>query len=679
MIFHAPKCLVFNLFLALHVIGVNVLAQTPLDIYTTTTPSTTNLYAYFPFDGNLNNLGAGGQTALNSGATFTSGMCGQALNFDGIDDYVTVTPNHVYDSDYTITAWIKTNDTSSTMGIFSIREQCPNNYMGFSIVEWAFNNYAVTGLSNELNKHQNCTGWSAGDRYQISPFFYGTNEYIFVALRVENNNTENRLVKMYVNCAEFSITQTLDFPTVPNFTNTINYITTIGATSSVPNHTNTFNGSIDELRVYDAALSGEEIQEIYRHCRPLELVVNNHQTCSGDSANIELQFSELDVNYQLVDLTNNVNIGGPIAGSCGSIYFNTPVVSNTTQFAIEATNLISGNSIQLDTLITLNPGGSGYLVDTVTYSLCLGDTLVLNSQDVTNAGWYADTVVYTSGCDSIYHYNVSLVDTVFSLGADTIMCEGDVLILDPQLQGNQYVWQDGSSNPTFTVSQAGNYSVLIDHQCGQFTDQIQVDYQFIGVDLGANQSMCLGDTLVLDATVLNTTATYEWQDGTASEIYTVTQGGVYSVDVTVDNCIDMDTVTVNIINANSIDLGEDQTVCREDGLLLNIPNFLTNVQWSTGESTSFIEVNEEGTYWVISSGDCGVLGDTINISMENCYCDLFIPNSFTPDNNEQNNTFQVYHVCDFQSFELQIFNRWGQLIWKSNDPYAKWDGSYNGN
>ena len=677
MRFNTPKHLVFHLFVVLQVIGFNILAQTPLDIYTTTTPSNADLYAYFPFNGNLNNLGSGGQTALNSGAIYTVGMCGQALNFDGIDDYVTVTPNHVFNSDYTITAWIKTNDTSSIMGIFSIREQCPNNYMGLSVVEWAFNNYAVTGLSNDLNKHQNCTGWSAGDRYQISPFSYGSNEYIFIALRVENNNTENRLVKMYVNCAEYSITQTMDFPSVPNFSNTINYITTIGATSSVPNQTNTFNGSIDELRVYDEALSGEEIQEIYRNCRPLELVVNNYQSCSEDSANIELQYSEPDVNYQLVDLTNNLNIGGPIAGSCGSIYFNTPNVSSPTQYVIEATHLISGNTIVLDTVISLSPGGSGIgFTDTLVYNLCEGDTLYLSNQVIYNSGLFTDTISVPNSCDSLLIYDVSILTSNLDLGEDTTLCEGNTLTLTPGGDFDQYLWQDGSIASSYAVNQPGVYTVTSTNQCGTFIDSIGISYINIPLDLGADTVICEGDTLVLDVFVNG--ADYVWQDASTSSIINVDSEGEYFVTISIGDCFNTDTLNINIINNNSFNLPESIEACEEEELLLSVPVNLDNLTWSTGESTSSIVIPESAVYWVVSNGGCGLFGDTVEVNLLDCDCDLFIPNTFTPDGNEFNNTFKVEQVCNFTSFNLKVFNRWGEIVWESSDPKVAWDGVYKG-
>lgn len=58
---------------------------------------------------------------------------------------------------------------------------------------------------------------------------------------------------------------------------------------------------------------------------------------------------------------------------------------------------------------------------------------------------------------------------------------------------------------------------------------------------------------------------------------------------------------------------------------------------------------------------------------------LYAPNSFTPDNDEFNQDWGVYiSGVDIYDFQLLIFNRWGEVIWESNDPAARWDGTYNG-
>ena len=57
---------------------------------------------------------------------------------------------------------------------------------------------------------------------------------------------------------------------------------------------------------------------------------------------------------------------------------------------------------------------------------------------------------------------------------------------------------------------------------------------------------------------------------------------------------------------------------------------------------------------------------------------IFIPNTFTPDGDEHNNTWQPVFTSGFDplDFELAIYNRWGQIIWQSYDTAVGWDGTY---
>ncbi|MBI1837919.1 MAG: gliding motility-associated C-terminal domain-containing protein [Flavobacteriia bacterium] len=58
---------------------------------------------------------------------------------------------------------------------------------------------------------------------------------------------------------------------------------------------------------------------------------------------------------------------------------------------------------------------------------------------------------------------------------------------------------------------------------------------------------------------------------------------------------------------------------------------------------------------------------------------LFVPNTFTPDGDQFNQTWKIYmNGVDVYGFNLKIFNRWGEIIWESMDLDASWDGTYNG-
>jgi gliding motility-associated-like protein len=93
--------------------------------------------------------------------------------------------------------------------------------------------------------------------------------------------------------------------------------------------------------------------------------------------------------------------------------------------------------------------------------------------------------------------------------------------------------------------------------------------------------------------------------------------------------------------------------------------------------------SQAGTYNIIlkrENGPCYV-EQTLQVVVTECPgITYYIPNSFTPDDNEHNQLFGPIMTdgYDVNGFVFSIFNRWGEKIWESNDPNGMWDGTYNG-
>jgi len=70
-----------------------------------------------------------------------------------------------------------------------------------------------------------------------------------------------------------------------------------------------------------------------------------------------------------------------------------------------------------------------------------------------------------------------------------------------------------------------------------------------------------------------------------------------------------------------------------------------------------------------------------SVNISDCPLELiYIPNSFTPDGDEVNQVWQPIFTEGFdpQDFNMFVVNRWGEVVWESNDASAYWDGTYNG-
>ena len=85
----------------------------------------------------------------------------------------------------------------------------------------------------------------------------------------------------------------------------------------------------------------------------------------------------------------------------------------------------------------------------------------------------------------------------------------------------------------------------------------------------------------------------------------------------------------------------------------------------------------------ILTNACGI--DTIfkTLTIRDCdsiteVCRLYVPHAFTPNGDDKNDAFCPLSICTFQHYEFLIFNRWGQLIFKTTNQTDKWDGKYKG-
>jgi gliding motility-associated-like protein len=126
-----------------------------------------------------------------------------------------------------------------------------------------------------------------------------------------------------------------------------------------------------------------------------------------------------------------------------------------------------------------------------------------------------------------------------------------------------------------------------------------------------------------------------------------------------------------------VSLGKDTGVCKYNPVILKtISSNYDSYLWSTGETTPSIMVNQTGTYYITVSQSSCLASDTIQVIPGDC--DVYIPSAFTPNNDSKNETFGVVDNTTLQYFNLQIYSKWGQLVFNSNDVTKKWDGTFKG-
>ena len=195
--------------------------------------------------------------------------------------------------------------------------------------------------------------------------------------------------------------------------------------------------------------------------------------------------------------------------------------------------------------------------------------------------------------------------------------------------------------------------------------------------------LCPGRAIALKAT--SGFRSYLWQDGRVGTIYNTDSAGFYKVSAT-DACgfKTSDSVTIKKSD-NSLVVPTSQTVCLNDTAFIPLPNDLNSITWSPTTSSLlsnntlklFPRTSTTYTINAFRMANCIITRNT-SVKVNLCPETVFIPNSFSPNNDGLNDIFMAAVSRPLAYFSLSIYNRFGQEIFHTANPNVGWNGSYNG-
>ncbi|MFI5219715.1 MAG: gliding motility-associated C-terminal domain-containing protein [Bacteroidia bacterium] len=291
----------------------------------------------------------------------------------------------------------------------------------------------------------------------------------------------------------------------------------------------------------------------------------------------------------------------------------------------------------------------------------------------------------TCPLNAAYYYvddvRVELINEQVSIVGDTIICPGASTTL--YSNSNTVTWWSVSGDPSTPVS--ANTSLTV-------TPTVNTTYILNGifykdsvtvyiippplVDLGNDTTICEENFVPLDAANIN--STYSWSTGENSSTIIAAQNQLYWVTVDNGGCTATDTIDVTVLINPPIDLGSDTVFCgiRSDFITLDAGNGIAYLWSPNGETTNSITAIKEGTYSVTVDYINGCSKDTSITLKEVCDPVIFVPSSFTP-NGDGINDLLFAAGNSFDTFDFAVFNRYGTLVFKSNDAAKGWDGTYN--
>ena len=456
--------------------------------------------------------------------------------------------------------------------------------------------------------------------------------------------------------------------------------------------------------------------------------------CAGDSALIVPNILEPSLNYSwsngTTDTTTHVFTQGQLSlsisdgsSSCSlkdtlevlSSGFN--IVANPSMclgqnYTLPSGTVVSTSGTYIDTVVV--PGGCDSIFTTnltvsssfssnVAIDLCAGETYaLLSGAIVTTAGVYSDTISSGGGCDSVItstitvappivgNQNVTLcygetltlpggqvvtlpgsyVDTLSSsIGCDSVVTT--LVTVSPLLSGNENVTLCSGQVHVLpggqVVSSSGIYTDTIPSVSGCDSVVTTMINVVPTITTNLNVELCLGEQHTLNGGVVATS------EGDYREVY-VGANGCDSTIIT----------TVTFFPPSNIVISDNVSINLGESAHLNVDQVTGSPNWnpSTGlDCDTCLEVvstpQETVTYTVTVNDEFGCpVTEYVRVEVLNNKA-VYVPNSFTPDGDGRNDVFMIIGE-DIESASLNIFNRWGELLFGTENKTSGWDGTYKG-
>jgi gliding motility-associated-like protein len=543
------------------------------------------------------------------------------------------------------------------------------------------NNIVVTGYCNNNFPVTPCC---------YDPTYNGGNSDAFIS--IFNPSCSSLIYSTYIggsgNDAGWALTCDYDTVYVTGNTGSSNFPTTTGAYDA------SFNGGTSDFFVLKIYLDIQPAVSAFN-------LVNNPCSMSCSFTNLSV---DANTYTWLFGDGNTSSLTSPsYTYNAAGQYTISLIASSAIGCKDTSQQIITINVVpQLQFTITPNNCNNSMTINNTSgnvsaFEWYFGDSQQSNAQNpnhiYSSAGTYSVVLIASSsnGCTDTLEKTIVLqnVTPVAIFMVSSTGCVGDFSFTNSSTNANSYTWNfgDGTSIsiqqfPIHDYTSAGTYTtqlIAVNQTCNSYDTSYQT-IQVLSkplVNLGKDTSVCTSGGVAFVLNAGNPGALYQWNTGSTAQTISITSSGTYSVVVTKSGCSNSDAININSPN---FEFGTDTTFCGKENMELK-PEKLNitpdNYLWSTGENTPTISVTEEGTYWLqISEGNC-VVKDYIYITGGYESGTLWIPNTFTPNNDRLNETFKPIGT-DILQFDMKIYNLWGEKIFETTDYNIGWDGMYKG-
>jgi len=306
-----------------------------------------------------------------------------------------------------------------------------------------------------------------------------------------------------------------------------------------------------------------------------------------------------------------------ITGDCGTVTTNTAAViinalPTATISAGGATTFCQGGSVTLT-----SSSGSSYL---------WSNGATTSSITVSDAGDYSVQITNSNGCQSsastatTVTVNATPSTPTISASGATTFCQGESVTLTSSTDSS-YLWSNGATTSSITVSDAGDYSVQITNSNGcqssastATTVTVNATPSTPTISASGATTFCQGGSVTLTS---STGSSYAWSNGAITNSITVYDSGDYSVQVTNANGCQStaSTATTVTVNATPVVTASDVTGCAGTAITLAGSTTSTGGTGSYSVSNPYTGSNATYTYTYTDGNGCTATSNYASITV----------------------------------------------------------------
>jgi len=403
--------------------------------------------------------------------------------------------------------------------------------------------------------------------------------------------------------------------------------------------------------------------------------------------------------------------GSGVIDTCGASQNTTETIGFTTLGKPSAGFIsVVQWGCEKDTITFSHSGGNG--VNSWEWVFSDGSTAsgqtVTRTFPITSATITAQLMISNGTCGDTHVETITLGNTfapAFSkLPKDTACLNEPVAFTDESVgSGLQYLWDFGDGSPQspgqnvppHIYTNPGVYIIQLivsdSHGCKDtassklfVADRAKVDFT------GLQPQYCTDKTITLYRVISPNIISYTWNNGNGLTLdnrtfvqFSYPNEGVYTITLTANDkyCTPAQmSKTVAIYKTPVLDLGRDTVLCPASPLLLGVPPTSGYAYyWNTGAITSQVLTDIFTRYYKLTVDNHGCKAESdINVKVLPA-CLIKVPTAFTPNNDGINDQLKAVNADLATNFSLQVFNRMGQAMFKTNNPLEGWDGIFKGN